>query len=211
MAMNNGVGNTLYPVFLKLYELNLLIVGGGTTGLEKLTFMLKNSCDANITLLAVKIDGKIKELASSFGNVKLLEKSFEEQDLNKMNLLVLATNDLELDKEIKILATKKNILTNVADKPELCDFYLGSIVSKGDLKIAISTNGKSPTLAKRLKEYLEEALPDNTNELLDNLSDFRGKLTGGLKEKIIALNEITSSFKTEKRTEKKDKNKANKG
>jgi phosphoadenosine phosphosulfate reductase len=83
----------------------------------------------------------------------------------------------------------------------LCDFYLGSIVSKGDLKIAISTNGKSPTMAKRIREYLEDALPDSTDELLANLGEIRDKLTGGLKEKINALNKITSSFKNKDKVE----------
>jgi precorrin-2 dehydrogenase/sirohydrochlorin ferrochelatase len=188
-------GNTLYPIFLKLYELNLLIVGGGSIGLEKLEFMLKNSPDANIVLVALKISESIVALASRFENVSLSERKFKEEDLVGINLLVLATNDIELDKEIKKLATNRNILTNVADKPDLCDFYLGSVVSKGDLKIAISTNGKSPTLAKRIREYLESALPDDTNDLLTNLAEIRDSLTGGLKEKINTLNEITSSFK----------------
>jgi precorrin-2 dehydrogenase/sirohydrochlorin ferrochelatase len=196
-------GNTLYPIFLKLYELNLLIVGGGSIGLEKLEFMLKNSPDANIVLVALKISESIVALASRFENVSLSERKFKEEDLVGINLLVLATNDIELDKEIKKLATNRNILTNVADKPDLCDFYLGSIVSKGDLKIAISTNGKSPTLAKRIREYLESALPDDTNDLLTNLAEIRDSLTGGLKEKINTLNEITSSFK--KKNRKKNK------
>jgi len=190
--------NTLYPIFLKLHTLNLLIVGGGATGLEKLSFMLKNSPDANIKLVAENICEEIKELAGRFETVILLEKTFEEKDLNEINLLVLATDNISLDKEIKVLATKRNILTNVADMPDLCDFYLGSIVSRGNLKIAISSNGKSPTLAKRIREYLEVALPHTTNELIANLGAIRGKIEGGLKEKIEALNKITASFNDDK-------------
>ncbi len=189
--------NTLYPIFLKLYELRLLIVGGGETGLEKLYFILRNSPDANITLVATQVDERIRELALDAQKVEIIERSFEERDLEGVNLLLLATADVDVDKEIKAMARKKNILTNVADMPALCDFYLGSIVSKGSLKIAISTNGRSPTLAKRIREYLEQAIPDNTNELLANLGALREKLTGGLKEKIVALNKITASFKDE--------------
>lgn len=194
-SMKSGHANTLYPVFLKLRELKLLIVGGGATGLEKLSFMLKNSPDAQITLIAIHIDNKIKDLAKGFENVLLVERPFKVYDLDGVNILVLATANIKLDGAIKKVASQRNILTNVADKPSLCDFYLGSIVSKGDLKIAISTNGKSPTLAKRLREYLENALPDTTNELLENLREIRDKIEGGLKEKINALNEITSTFK----------------
>jgi siroheme synthase-like protein len=189
--------NTLYPIFLKLYELRLLIVGGGETGLEKLYFILRNSPDAHITLVATQVDERIRELALDAQKVEIIERSFEERDLEGVNLLLLATADVDVDKEIKAMARKKNILTNVADMPALCDFYLGSIVSKGSLKIAISTNGRSPTLAKRIREYLEQAIPDNTNELLANLGALREKLTGGLKEKIVALNKITASFKDE--------------
>ena len=85
-------------------------------------------------------------------------------------------------------------LVNVADKPDLCDFYLGGVVTKGNLKIAISTNGKSPTIAKRLKEFLNEALPDSVDDLLDNMQQIRNSLKGNLSEKINKLNEITKSM-----------------
>jgi siroheme synthase-like protein len=83
-------------------------------------------------------------------------------------------------------------LINVADKPELCDFYLGSIVQKGNLKIAISTNGKSPTIAKRLKEVLNEGLPGELDTTLEQMSRLRNTLKGDFAEKVKTLNEITS-------------------
>jgi siroheme synthase-like protein len=81
---------------------------------------------------------------------------------------------------------------NVADTPDLCDFYLGSTVKKGDLKIGISTNGKSPTLAKRMRETFEAILPDETQSLLDNLKLIRDSLDVEFSEKVRRLNEITS-------------------
>jgi hypothetical protein len=80
----------------------------------------------------------------------------------------------------------------VADTPDLCDFYLGSIVQKGDLKIAISTNGKSPTLAKRLKEVFYEALPGDTQESIENLNKFRNHLKGDFANKVKELNKATA-------------------
>jgi siroheme synthase-like protein len=85
-------------------------------------------------------------------------------------------------------------LVNVADKPELCDFYLGSIVQKGNLKIAISTNGKSPTIAKRIKEVLNETLPEEIDNLLDNMQNIRNKIKGDFTEKVKQLNEITKKL-----------------
>lgn len=80
----------------------------------------------------------------------------------------------------------------MADKPELCDFYLGSIVQKGDLKIAISTNGKSPTIAKRLKEVLNEGLPAELDNTLQQMSHLRNSLNGDFAYKVKKLNEVTS-------------------
>ena len=86
-------------------------------------------------------------------------------------------------------------MVNVADTPELCDFYLSSVVKKGDLKIAISTNGKSPTFAKRFREVLEEILPDSLQATLDNLQQIRNKLKGDFQDKLEKLNEITNVMK----------------
>jgi len=95
----------------------------------------------------------------------------------------------------KYLSDKANRkLINSADIPELCDFYLGSVVRKGNLKIAISTNGKSPTIAKRLKEVLADALPMQIDDVLTNMSVIRGKLNGSFHEKVEKLNEIKRNF-----------------
>lgn len=191
-------GNTLYPIFLKLNVLKVLIVGAGNVGLEKVSFMLKNSPDANIRVIGIEPKKELKELISKFENVTLEQKVFQEGDLEGVDLLVLATADLVCDTYIKSLAKKKGILCNVADNPALCDFYLGSIVSRGDLKVAISTNGKSPTLAKRIREYLEEALPNDTQAIIDNLGEIRSQLEGDFQAKLEALNQVTASMKAKK-------------
>ena len=83
---------------------------------------------------------------------------------------------------------------NVADTPDLCDFYMGSIVTRGSLKVAISTNGKSPTFAKRFRQVLEEILPHDTDDLLRNLKVIRDRLKGGFEYKVKELNRITSTL-----------------
>jgi precorrin-2 dehydrogenase/sirohydrochlorin ferrochelatase len=187
--------NTLYPIFLKLHKLNLLIVGAGYVGYEKLHFILKNSPDANITVVAKEVSKEVQALLSK-GNykVKIIKKAFDDNDLIKNDLIIAATDIQELNIEIHTLAKRRGKLVNVADTPELCDFYLGSIVTRGDLKVAISTNGKSPTFAKRFRQVLEEVLPPDTNELLKNLKIIRDRLTGNFSEKVKALNEITASL-----------------
>lgn len=187
-------GNQLFPIFLKLEHLNVLIVGGGNIGLEKLSAVLRNSPEARVTLVGREILASVRELATGFNQVLLQEKPFAVTDLDGKQLVICATDDRELHREIRRLAHERGILVNVADTPSECDFYLSSVVQKGDLKIAISTNGKSPTIAKRLKETLHEALPDELDDLLQKMPAIREKLGGDFSEKVRVLNALTASL-----------------
>lgn len=194
--------NPLFPIFLKLDELDTLIVGGGYVGLEKVNGIMKNSPNANITLIAGTIKEEIQELSVKFPNLKLERRNFVDADLNNRDLVIIGTNDKELNAEIRKKAKALKILTNVADTPDLCDFYLSSVVTKGDLKIAISTNGKSPTLAKRFREMLEDVLPDEVPELLNNMREIRDKLKGDFEYKVKTLNDLTLNiFNKDKKNE----------
>jgi siroheme synthase-like protein len=188
---HTGVKNNLYPIFLKLEQLRILLVGAGNVGLEKLHSLLSNCPGAGITIVAPEVKEEIRQLLRSHDNCEILEKEFEPSDLLNKDLVILATDNKQLHIEIKKLAEEKGLLVNVADTPELCDFYLGSIVQKGNLKIAISTNGKSPTAAKRIKEVLNEALPAELDEVIENLHKVRNKLNGNFEYKVKKLNEIT--------------------
>lgn len=195
MYMDQDSGNVMFPVFFKLHELELLIVGGGYVGLEKLTAVLKSSPKANVTLVAKEIlQEEIRTLAAAHPTVKLIERPFKKKDLKGKDLVILATDSRKLHAKIKKRAKKKNLLTNVADTPDLCDFYLCSIVKKGDLKIGISSNGKSPTLTKRIKETLNDALPEEVDELLDRLKEIRDQLKGDFEYKVKKLDEVTKDF-----------------
>ena len=185
--------NPLYPIFLKLHELNMLIVGAGEVGYEKMFFILKSSPDAKITLLAPWVKPEVEELLQSKANrVTVIGKTFEPKDIDGHDLVVAATNFKELNREIREAAKARGKLINVADTPELCDFYLGSIVTRGPLKVAISTNGQSPTFAKRFRQLLEDILPENVDALIHNLKKFRDQLKGDFEEKVETLNELTS-------------------
>lgn len=191
-----GNGNQLFPVFIKLNELNTLLIGGGNVGLEKLNAILNNSQVAKIKVVANNICGQIHDLCKRYPQVVLLQKSFEPSDMEGMQLVIAATNDNVLNESIRKAAHERNLLVNIADKPALCDFYLGSIVQKGDLKIAISTNGKSPTIAKRVKEVLAESIPNELDQTLQQMSLLRDKLQGDFTEKVRKLNAVTASLVT---------------
>lgn len=196
--MNNlpdASGNMLFPVFFKLHQLDVLVVGGGYVGLEKLEAILKNSPAARVTLVAAEVlQPDIYRLAETHPHVRVVERAFRRRDLRDRDLVFLATNDRALHERIKKITRQRRIMTNVADTPDLCDFYLSSVVKKGDLKIAISSNGKSPTLTKRIREYLEAAIPDDVQTLLDNLKEVRDQLKGDFEYKVKKLNEVTADW-----------------
>lgn len=185
--------NTLYPIFLKPDNLKFLIIGGGFVGAEKLGFLLKSSPEAVVTVVSEEFKPVFLEIKGK--NVTLIERSFRESDLGGHDIIIAATNIRSINVGIRHLAKKMNKLVNVADTPDLCDFYLGGIVTKGNIKIAISTNGRSPTLAKRLREMLEEIIPDKINELADNLYEHRKTLKMEFEEKVNYLNELTKKMK----------------
>lgn len=185
-------GNQLFPVFLKLNQLHVVLIGAGPVGLEKLTAVLHNSPDATVTVIAETFIPEIHQLTSDYPNVGIKQKTFTDTDLDGGDIVIAATANNELNQYIRQSAHERKLLVNVADKPDLCDFYLGSIVQKGDLKIAISTNGKSPTIAKRLKEVLNESLPAELDTTLTQMSALRETLNGDFAYKVKRLNEVTS-------------------
>jgi len=186
--------NELYPVFLKLDLFETLVVGAGNVGFEKLKSLLSNSPNAVITVVAPRVSGEIEILLSAYPQCKIIKRAFRDSDLDNKRIVVCATDQAELHREIKLLANQRGILVNVADTPELCDFYLGSIVQKGSLKIAISTNGKSPTIAKRMKEIIEGLIPLEMENVLDNLRTIRNRMKGSFQEKVKRLNELTKEL-----------------
>lgn len=183
--------NHLFPVFLKLEVLELLLVGAGKVGHEKLSAVLANSPAARVAVVATQISEAVRELAATHPNVTLEERAFEIIDLEGKDLVIIAVNEKGVSQAIREVARERKILVNAADTPDQCDFYLSSVVQKGNLKIAISTNGKSPTAAKRIKEVLNTALPAELNEVINNLHTVRNRLNGNFEYKVKKLNELT--------------------
>ncbi|GAA0880508.1 hypothetical protein GCM10009119_34780 [Algoriphagus jejuensis] len=186
--------NQLYPIFLKVHELNVLLVGGGNVGTEKLEFLLKSSPQAQVTAVAKAFSPDFLEVAAKSETVTLIEDSYQEKYLGGKHIVIAATDDKVVNRQIRDEAKERFLLVNVADTPDLCDFYLGGIVTKGNLKVAISTNGKSPTAAKRLRQLLEEVLPEEIDDLLENLNAYRDTLKGDFEYKVKAMNELTEGL-----------------
>ncbi|WP_299108472.1 bifunctional precorrin-2 dehydrogenase/sirohydrochlorin ferrochelatase [uncultured Winogradskyella sp.] len=191
--------NELYPVFVKVHQLNVLIVGGGNVGLEKLSFLLKSSPNANVEVISIEFMEELIDLASKHPTVKLTEKAYDISDLEKRHMVIGCTDNLDVNLQINREAKAKYLLVNIADTPDQCDYYLGGIVTKGHVKIAISTNGKSPTTAKRIRQFLEDVIPEDVNEMVLNLNEFRKSIKGNFEEKVEKMNQVTRDLVNKKK------------
>lgn len=189
--------NQLYPVFLKVTELNTLVVGGGNVALEKLTFLLKSSPNAKVEMVSPMFREETVALANKHG-VKMFEQPYDTSLIAGKHIVIATTDNDAVNQQVHADCKERNILVNLADNPPFCDFYMGGIVTKGNVKIAISTNGKSPTMAKRLRQFFEEVIPDNINDLAENLNEYRKTIKGDFEEKVEALNEFTKSLVSKK-------------
>ncbi|PKV63964.1 precorrin-2 dehydrogenase/sirohydrochlorin ferrochelatase [Polaribacter sp. Hel1_33_96] len=185
--------NNLYPIFLKTKNLNVLIVGGGFVAEEKLTFLLKSSPDAKVLMVSPLFREGTIELAKK-GCVTLVEDVYKKKHLQGRHIVVATTDIPEVNVQVWKDCRAEAKLVNVADNPPYCDFYMGGIVTKGNVKIAISTNGKSPTTAKRLRQFFEDVLPENIDDLVKNLNEFRKTIKGDFEEKVETLNEFTKGL-----------------
>ncbi|WP_067144738.1 precorrin-2 dehydrogenase/sirohydrochlorin ferrochelatase family protein [Pseudotamlana agarivorans] len=185
--------NNLYPIFLKAKSLNILIVGGGYVAEEKLTFLLKSSPDAHVTMVSKMFREETIALAKK-GDVTLIKDKYKKKYLKGQHIVVATTNKPKVNIKVHKHCRAKSLLVNVADNPPYCDFYMGGIVTKGNVKVAISTNGKSPTTAKRLRQFFEDVIPENVDDLVKNLNEYRKTIKGDFEQKVEKLNEFTKGL-----------------
>ncbi len=164
-----------YPVSLDIKNRKCLVVGGGSVGTRKVKTLVE--CGAKVTVVSPGVSGNLLELASS-SSIVLKKRPYRETDLNGIFLVISTTDDEELNRQISIDAEKLNMLCNIADRPKVCNFILPSIVHREDLTISISTSGKSPALAKKLRLELEEQFGNEYAELLRLMGAIRKKLLG---------------------------------
>jgi len=185
--------NNLYPVFLKTSNLHVLIVGGGNVAEEKLTFLTKSSPDAKVTMVSPMYREDTISLAKKF-NVTMVNDTYKEAYLKGKHIVIATTDVPEVNVEVYNHCRALDKLVNVADNPPYCDFYMGGIVTKGNVKIAISTNGKSPTTAKRLRQFFEDVIPEDITKMVQNLNDYRKTIKGDFEQKVTKMNEITEKL-----------------
>jgi precorrin-2 dehydrogenase / sirohydrochlorin ferrochelatase len=144
---------SLFPMFVKLDGRQVLVVGAGRVGEPKIRGLLPTG--ARIRVVAHKASDAVREWAHN-GEIVLEERSFVPADLDNVVLAVVATSSRELNELVFREAQSRRILCNVVDVPDQCDFYYPAVVQRGDLQIAISTSGQSPSFAQKLRKQLEQ-------------------------------------------------------
>jgi len=162
-----------YPVNLDIKDRKCLVVGGGDVGTRKVMTLLE--CMASVTVVSTEASEKLLKLAGS-DMITLIKRSYIESDLEGMFLVICATDDEELNRQVSEDAGKFNMLCNIADRPEACNFILPALVKRGDLVIAVSTSGKSPAFAKKIRKDLEKQYGVEYADFLKLMGAIRKKL-----------------------------------
>ena len=161
-----------YPVCLDIKNRPCLVVGGGDVGTRKVTGLLE--AGARVTVVGPELSPVLRTLAKD--RIEWRRKKYHSADLDGMFLVFGATNDEALNQRIHADATGRNMLCNIADRPEVCNFILPSVVRRGDLIIAVSTSGKSPALAKKLRKDLENRFGEEYAVFLQMMGAVREQL-----------------------------------
>lgn len=162
-----------YPVNLDVNGRNVLVVGGGGVGGRKVKTLL--ACGARVRVVSHEVTPQLRELADS-GAITWFARGYRESDLAGMFLVIGATDDEPLNRQVSEDAHRLNMLCNIADRPASCNFILPAIVQRGDLVIAISTSGQSPAFAKKLRKDLEKQFGEEYREFLQIMGAVREKL-----------------------------------
>jgi len=173
-----------YPVNLDVQNRNCLVVGGGAVATRKVMALIK--CDARVTVVSPDVGNDLSKLARD-GAIILKTRGYRRSDVNHMFLIVGATDDKDLNRQIFKEAEALGKLCNIADQPEACNFILPSVVHQGDLVIAISTSGKSPAFAKQLRKDLEKKFGKEYADFL--------QLMGAVREKLLAAEHAPETHK----------------
>jgi len=164
---------SLFPIFVKLQGRPVVVVGGGNIAAGKIPGLLQ--AQARVQVVAPQINSQISAWADT-GEIEWSPKEFTPADLEDAALVIAATSIPSVNAAVFQAAEARSIFCNAVDDIANCHFYYGSIVQRGDLQIAISTNGKSPALAQRLRKELEQQYPAEYSAWLDSLGDAREKL-----------------------------------
>jgi siroheme synthase-like protein len=162
-----------YPILLRMNGKRCLVVGGGTVALRKVQTLIEHGAD--IVIVSPDICPELKQLSKD-GVVRAVARDYKPEDLNDVYLTVAATDDSTVNEKVAAEAKKLGILINVVDKPDISDFIVPSYFRRGDIIVAVSTCGRSPALARKIRSELESELKAEYAQLAIIASEVRSEL-----------------------------------
>lgn len=178
-----------FPIFYDSKCKKLLLIGGGSVAMQKLEVLSK--FEFEITVIAKKISNEVLKYCQE-NSLILLEREFDGSDLDDFDMVIAATNDNILHKKIEALCYKKRLL-NCVDAPQFCDFFFASIVEKEGIVIALSSQGKAPSVVKALKQKIADAIPNGTAQFIDKITKLKESMPSG-KERMQMIKKMTNEW-----------------
>ena len=179
-----------FPAFLKLDNKKILIVGGGNIAFEKLEHLLDFTDD--ISVIASEISLPMQTLIDK-NELNYEKRLYKTGDIKEFEVVIVAVDNLEIQKNIFNESKEYNCLCNSVDSVDYCDFIFPSYIKNGDLTIAVSTSGASPAMAKHLKLYLKDIIPESISSFLKEMKNLRKTLPKG-KERMKLLDEKAKNY-----------------
>ena len=161
-----------YPIFLDIKNIRCVVVGGGVVALRKTSMLLDH--DAQVTVISPQLCPELEKMAGN--TITAVRREYEIGDLKGAFVVVAATDDQTINEQVATDASEKGILINVVDVPALSNFIVPSYLKRGDLTIAVSTNGKSPALSRKIRIKLEEAFEREYAQLIAVVEEVRTEL-----------------------------------
>ena len=179
-----------FPAFLKLDNKKILIVGGGHIAYEKLVHLLDFTKDISVVALDLS-DEMLQEIQKN--NLVFEKRAYKRGDIKEFAIVIVAVDDIPLQAEIFAESKQCHCLCNAVDSVEYCDFIFPSYIKKDDLTIAVSTSGASPAMAKHLRIYLQNLIPDGISAFLQEMKELRKTLPKG-KERMKMLDQKAKDY-----------------
>lgn len=165
-----------FPMYIDMNDLKVLVVGAGSIATHKLEKLLDFT--QNITVIALKVDDEARKIINEHGLI-LKERLYQVRDIQGFDIVIVATDTVDLHKSIYEESRDSRILVNSVDNAKYCDFIFPSYVQKGDLTVAFSTGGSSPAFAKHLREHCEKVIPTSVGDFLVKMKELRDTLPKG--------------------------------
>ena len=168
--MKKAKGLASYPMFLNISGKRCVVIGGGQVARRKVRTLLEHG--ANVEIISPDLCPELNKLAET-GEVKVLRRHYQAGDLQGVFLVIAASDDSEINRQVVKEAKGKSVLVNAADDPENSDFIAPSSVRRGDMTIAVSTTGRSPALTRKIRTRLEKEFGDEYASLVNLIAEVR--------------------------------------